>query len=81
MLSTLEAGGCGDAGRSARLGVTEAAYSGGMTTDDTKNPKTPDGSTEVSSEEAERTEKLADGSQSDDSSPTEDDTASGGPAD
>ncbi len=52
-----------------------------MTTDDTKNPKTPDGSTDVSSEETERTEKLADGSQSDDSSPTEDDTASGGPAD
>ena len=57
-----------------------AAYSGGMTTDNT-NPKTPDGSTEVSSEETERTEKLADGSQSDDSSPTEADTASGGPAD
>ena len=52
-----------------------------MNTDNTKDPKTPDGSTEVSSEETERTEKLADGSQSDGSSPTEDDTASGGSAD
>lgn len=52
-----------------------------MNTDDKNAPQAPDGSTEVSSDEAERTEKLADGSQSDTSSPTEDDTASGGPAD
>lgn len=52
-----------------------------MTSDKTNDPQNPDGSTEVGSDEAERTENLADGSQTDGSSPTEDDTASGGPAD
>jgi len=61
--------------------VTAAAYSGVMNSENTKDPKTPDGSTEISSDETERTEKLADGSQSNQSSPTDDDTASGGSAD
>jgi len=52
-----------------------------MNSENKKDSKTPDGSTEVSSEETERTEKLADGSQSNQSSPTDDDTASGGSAD
>jgi len=47
-----------------------------------KNDKTaPDGSTDLSNAEAARTDELDDGSQSDDSAPTEEDTASGGPAD
>jgi hypothetical protein len=52
-----------------------------MNTHDKNDQKSPDGSTDLSSAEADRTDELADGSQSDGSAPTEDDTASGGPAD
>lgn len=52
-----------------------------MNTDDKNDPKAPNGSTDLSSTQAAHTEELADGSQSDGSDATEDDTASGGPAD
>ena len=52
-----------------------------MNTDDKNDPKAPDGSTDLSSDEIERTAELADGSESDGGSQTNDDTASGGSAD
>ncbi|WP_165384835.1 hypothetical protein [Cryobacterium sp. SO1] len=52
-----------------------------MNTDDKNHPKVPDGSTDLSSADAAHTEELADGSQSDGSASTGDDTASGGAAD
>lgn len=52
-----------------------------MSPDNTKNQKTPDGSTEVSSDEQAKAESLPDGSQSDGSAESDGDTASGGPAD
>ncbi|MDY7543067.1 MULTISPECIES: hypothetical protein [unclassified Cryobacterium] len=52
-----------------------------MNSDDTNAQQNPNGSTDVTPDTVEKTEALADGSQSDASAPTDDDTASGGPAD
>lgn len=52
-----------------------------MSPDNTSNQKRPDGSTEVSADEKATAESLPDGSQSDGTAETDDDTASGGPAD
>lgn len=50
-------------------------------TSDTNDQKTPDGSTDISNDEKARAEELPDGSQSDGTTETEEDTVSGGPAD
>lgn len=52
-----------------------------MSANTNDNQKSPDGSTQVSAEEKKNVEQLPDGSQSNGSSDTEEDTASGGPAD
>ena len=52
-----------------------------MNSDNTSNQKTPDGSTDVSDAEKAKTDALPDGSQSDGTPKTDEDTASGGPAD
>ncbi|MBX0301828.1 hypothetical protein K2F54_17830 [Cryobacterium sp. 1639] len=48
---------------------------------DTNDQKTPDGSTDISNAEKAREEELPDGSQTDGTTETEEDTVSGGPAD
>jgi hypothetical protein len=50
-------------------------------TSDNSNQNTPDGSTDVSREEKKKADALPDGSQSDGTPETEEDTVSGGPAD
>jgi hypothetical protein len=52
-----------------------------MTTDNSSDKKTPDGSTDVSDAEKAKAEALPDGSQSDGTPETDEDTVSGGPAD
>lgn len=52
-----------------------------MNSDNTDNQKTPDGSTHASDKEKAKAEALPDGSQSDGTNDSDDDTASGGPAD
>jgi hypothetical protein len=52
-----------------------------MTHDNTTNDKTPDGSTDISDAEKAKAEALPDGSQSDGTTETDEDTVSGGPAD
>ena len=52
-----------------------------MNSDNTDNQKTPDGSTTANDKEKATAEALPDGSQSDGTSETDEDTASGGPAD
>lgn len=52
-----------------------------MSPDNTSDQKTPDGSTETSEADKNTAESLPDGSQSDGSTESDDDTASGGPAD
>ena len=51
-----------------------------MDSDQTNNQK-PDGSTDVTDAEKTQAESLPDGSQSDGTAETDEDTASGGPAD
>jgi hypothetical protein len=58
-----------------------AAYSGFMNSDTTNNQKSPDGSTDVSNEDKTKAEALPDGSQSDGTPETDEDTVSGGSAD
>ena len=60
---------------------TSGPYSGAMKSDNTDPQKTPDGSTTASDTEKAKAEALPDGSQSDGTSETDEDTASGGPAD
>lgn len=50
-------------------------------TQDNSTEKTPDGSTDISDAEKAKAEALPDGSQSDGTTETEEDTVSGGPAD
>jgi hypothetical protein len=52
-----------------------------MTSDNSNDQKTPDGSTDVSEAEKTKADALADGSQSDGTPETDEDTVSGGPAD
>lgn len=52
-----------------------------MNSDNTSDQKTPDGSTDVSPADKEKAESLPDGSQSDGTPETDEDTVSGGPAD
>ncbi|WEO77511.1 hypothetical protein BJQ94_00165 [Cryobacterium sp. SO2] len=52
-----------------------------MTHDTGSTEKTPDGSTDISDAEKARADALPDGSQSDGTAETDDDTVSGGPAD
>jgi hypothetical protein len=52
-----------------------------MTTDNSSDQKTPDGSTDVSEADKAKAEALRDGSQSDGTPETDEDTVSGGPAD
>lgn len=52
-----------------------------MNSDNTSDQKTPDGSTDVSNAEKAKADALPDGSQSDGTPETDEDTVSGGPAD
>jgi hypothetical protein len=52
-----------------------------MNPDNTDSQNSPDGSTEVSPDEKKATDSLPDGSESDGTTESDDDTASGGPAD
>lgn len=52
-----------------------------MSSDTNDNQKTPDGSTQVGADEKKTVEELPDGSQTDGTADTDEDTASGGPAD
>lgn len=52
-----------------------------MNSDTTNNQKSPDGSTDVSNEDKTKAEALPDGSQSDGTPETDEDTVSGGSAD
>jgi hypothetical protein len=52
-----------------------------MNSDNPSDQKTPDGSTDVSNAEKAKADALPDGSQSDGTPETDEDTVSGGPAD
>jgi len=52
-----------------------------MTHDNNSTEKTPDGSTDINETEKAKADALPDGSQSDGTAETDEDTVSGGPAD